>query len=164
MPSPSEWLGVSSMAHPLRRGPATCRAQLTLVVLESREGPSSLTGSTGVDLFGQVPGGAPGGGPIPGVDQPFQNKPPVISGFGAIVGPNGRVTFTGKVTDDQPVAGLVVIISGGGVTASAIVGEDGTFRVTTTAGGVVPITVTATVTDTLGATSAPAQTTFTPTP
>jgi hypothetical protein len=74
------------------------------------------------------------------------------------------VTFTGTVTDDQPVAGLVVVISGGGVTATAIVGDDGTFRVTTTAGGVVPITVTATVTDTLGATSDPAQTTFTPTP
>ena len=156
------------MAHPLTRGPAARRAHLTLVVLESREGPSSLTGFGGQDIFGQVPGGLPGGppggGPIPGVEQAFQNKPPVISGFGAIVGPNGRVTFTGKVTDDQPVAGLVVVISGGGVTARAIVGEDGNFRVTTTASGIVPITVTATVTDTVGATSAPAQTTFTPTP
>jgi hypothetical protein len=153
------------MTHPPPRGPAARRAHLTLVVLESREGPSTLTGLGGTDLFGQVPGGPPpAGGPIPGVGQPLQNRPPVITGFSAIVGPNGRVTFAGTVTDDQPVAGLVVIISGGGVTATAIVGDDGTFRVTTTAAGTVPITVTATVTDTLGATSDPAQTTFTPTP
>jgi hypothetical protein len=74
------------------------------------------------------------------------------------------VTFSGSVTDDQPVAGLVVTISGGGVTAVAVVQQDGTFRVTTTAPGTSPITVTATTTDAFGATSAPAQTTFTPTP
>jgi hypothetical protein len=74
------------------------------------------------------------------------------------------VTFTGTVTDDQPVEGLVVTISGGGITTTATVLADGTFRVTTTASGTLPITVTATTTDALGATSNPAQTTFTPTP
>jgi hypothetical protein len=88
----------------------------------------------------------------------------VISGFSAIVGPNGRVTFVGTVSDDQPVAGLVVTISGGGVTATAIVQDDGSFRVTTTVVSSGPITVTATTTDALGATSDPAQTAFTPTP
>jgi hypothetical protein len=148
------------------RGPAARRARLTLIALETREGPSSLTGSDGTDLLAQLPGVSPtGGAPLPGViAPPVQNQPPTISGFRAIVGANGRVTFTGTVTDDQPVAGLVVTITGGGVTATAIVADDGTFRVTTTVVGTAPVTVTATTTDAFGATSNPVQTIFTPTP
>jgi hypothetical protein len=144
-----------------KRGPSARHARLTLVALESREGPSSLTGSGGTDLLTQLPGVSPPPGVIA---VPVPNQAPTISGFRAIVGPGGRVTFTGTVTDDQPVAGLVVTISGGGVTATAIVADDGTFRVTTTVFGTAPVTVTATTTDALGATSAPVQTTFTPSP
>lgn len=154
------------MTHPRCRGPAARRVRLTLVALETREGPSSLSGLNGTDLLTQVPGPTPlGGGPVVGLDgPPAPNRPPVISNFQAIVGPDGRVSFTGTVTDDQPPAGLVVTISGLGVTATAIVASDGTFRVTTTVIGTTPVTVTATTTDALGATSDPVQTTFTPTP
>jgi hypothetical protein len=150
------------MTHPLPRGPAVRRAHLALVALESREGPSTLTGLGGTDLFGQgpgvpPPGGGPGGGDLNG------NRPPVITGFSAIVGPNGRVTFVGMVTDDEPVENMVVTITGGGISVTAVVLRDGSFRVTTTASGDQAITVTATVKDSLGATSNPAQTTFTPT-
>ncbi|HKB02228.1 MAG TPA: hypothetical protein VKD90_08415 [Gemmataceae bacterium] len=151
------------MTHPLCRGPAARRARLVLVALESREGPSTLTGLGGSDLFGQVPGGPPPGGPTGG-DLTAPNLKPIISGFRASVGPNGRVTFTGTVTDDQAVEGMVVRISGSGFSVSATVLADGTFRVTTTVIGSLPTTATAITTDALGATSDEVQTMFTPTP
>jgi len=155
------------MTHARPERPAARRARLCLVSLESREGPSSLTGLPGADLLTQLPSPSPvpGSDRLPPAPAPGQqNRPPVISNFRAIVGPGGRVTFTGTVSDDQPVAGLVVAISGGGVTATAIVGDDGTFRVTTTVPGTQPVTVIATTTDGQGAASDPVQTTFTPTP
>src|SRR5262249_25208650 len=91
-----------------------------------------------------------------------RNAAPVISNFRAIVGPNGQVTFVGNVSDDQPVAGYVVHITGPGVDLSATVGGDGTLSVTTVVSGTSDITVRATTTDPFGAQSAPAYATFTP--
>src|SRR5207248_2612051 len=79
------------------------------------------------------------------------NAPPVVSNFRAVVGPNGQVTFTGTVSDDTAVAGYVVRITGPGVDSFAIVGTDGTFRVTTVVTGTTDVTVTATTTDAAGA-------------
>jgi hypothetical protein len=111
-----------------------------------------------LDLIGQMPG------PVPG--EPGQgagtNKAPTITDFKAIVGPNGQVTFVGKVTDDQPVGGDLVRITGPGVDLSAIVRNDGTFQVTTTVFAAGQITVAARATDALGATSDPVYTTFGP--
>ena len=89
---------------------------------------------------------------------------PVITNFKAVVGPNGQVTFTGRVSDDTAVAGYVVRITGPGVDTSAIVERDGTFRVTTTVAGFTAITVSATTTDSGGLGSSPVYTTFTPIP
>ena len=137
----------------------TRRPQLAVRLLESRDAPSGL----------EVPGtGTPPETEVPiifvGEVGARANKPPVISGFQAVVGPNGQVTFSGKVTDDTPVAGYVVRITGPGVDATAIVDKDGNFRVTTTVAGNVDITVSATTTDSGGLKSSPAYTTFTPTP
>jgi hypothetical protein len=125
--------------------------------LESREGPSSLTPLPDLDFLGpvaQLPGAPPGG--------QGQNQAPVISDFKAKVGPNGQVTFTGTVSDDQAVAGLTVRITGLGISFTAIVDEDGKFSTTQVVMGSGRITVTAQVTDALGATSDPVQTSFTP--
>jgi hypothetical protein len=122
--------------------------------LEARDTPSGVA-----DLMTQPDGDAPVAGDarrLPG------NAAPVISDFRAIVGPNGQVTFTGTVTDDQAVAGYVVRITGNGIDTSAIVQRDGSFSVTTFATGPGDITVSATTTDALGATSDPARTMFTP--
>jgi hypothetical protein len=152
------------------RGRAAHRARLSVETLESRDGPSSLTGLNGGDLITQLPGTpgvplpAPGGPAPPPAAAPGQNRPPAISNFRASVGPNGQVTFTGTVSDDQAVAGLVVTITGTGFAATAVVDSDGTFRVTTMVFGTGEMTATATVTDALGATSDPARTTFTPMP
>lgn len=91
------------------------------------------------------------------------NHAPVITDFKALVGPHGEVTFSGKVTDDQAVEGYLVHIVGEGVDVTAVVLSNGTFSVTTTVTGSHDITVSATVADGFGATSAPAYTTFTPT-
>jgi hypothetical protein len=90
------------------------------------------------------------------------NAAPVISDFRAIVGPNGQVTFTGRVSDDTPVAGYVVRITGPGVDLSAIVQRDGSFSVTTVVTGSTDITVTAQTTDSGGLKSDPVYTTFLP--
>jgi hypothetical protein len=136
----------------------TRRTQLAVLLLESREAPSGL----------EVPGVvAPpeGEGPalVVGEAGARANTPPVISVFRAIVGPNGQVTFTGRVSDDTPVAGYVVRITGPGVDVTAIVDKDGSFRVTTTVAGAADITVSATTTDSGGLKSSPVYTTFTPT-
>jgi hypothetical protein len=138
------------------------RTQLAVRYLESRDAPSGVEippvlAPTEPALVGDAVGGRIGIGI-------GANAAPVISDFRAVVGPNGQVTFTGKVTDDTAVAGYVVRITGPGVDATAIVEADGTFRVTTTAAGVSDITVSATTTDSGGLKSSPAYTTFTPTP
>lgn len=152
------------MPLPFRRGPSrrpTSRPRLWAELLEGREAPSTLTD----------PGAPPPPGPAPAANQApaaaaanqDANKPPVISDFRAVVGPDGQVTFTGRVTDDQPVAGTMVTIGGGGgVAVWAIVQSDGTFKVTTTVTSPSDVTVTARATDSAGATSDPVQTTFTP--
>ena len=137
----------------------TRRTLLAVRLLESRDAPSGL----------EVPGaGAPpeaeGPALVVGEAGARANAPPVISGFRAVVGPNGQVTFSGTVSDDTPVAGYVVRITGPGVDATAIVDKDGTFRVTTTVAGNFAITATATTTDSGGLKSSPVFTTFTPTP
>jgi len=131
----------------------TRRTRLSVLRLEERDVPSGV----------EVP---PIVGDPPQVDKVGvkANAAPVISDFRAIVGANGQVTFTGKVTDDTAVAGYVVRITGPGVDASAIVLADGTFRVTTVVNGFTPITVSATTTDSGGLKSDPAYTTFTPNP
>ena len=144
------------------------RTRLWLQSLEGREVPSGLGDPDlvggGTDLIAgeteMVPGGAPG----PGAPNPAANAAPTISDFRATVGPNGQVTFTGRVSDDTPVSGYVVRITGPGVDASAIVLADGTFSVTTTVAGFTDVTVSAQTTDTSGARSDPVYTTFTPVP
>ena len=138
----------------------TRRTQLSVRCLESRDAPSGvelppLLAPTEPALVGDVVGGRVGIG---------ANKAAVISGFRAVVGPNGQVTFSGTVSDDTPVAGYVVRITGPGVDATAIVERDGTFRVTTTVAGFTDVTVSATTTDSGGLKSNPVYTTFTPTP
>jgi hypothetical protein len=118
-----------------------------LDALDDRSLPSTLTGTDAI-AHGQAAAAA--------------NQAPVISDFKAVVGPNGQVTFSGKVTDDQAVAGYVVHIIGQGVDVTAVVQNDGTFNGSTTVAGTSDITVSAIVTDQFGATSAPAYTTFTP--
>jgi hypothetical protein len=135
----------------------TYRTRLAVRLLEGRDAPSGIDtpspfGGTEPALLGDAPG--KGG----------KNAAPVISDFRAVVGPNGAVTFTGRVSDDTPVAGYVVRITGPGVDATAIVERDGTFRVTTTVNGFVAITVSATATDSGGLRSTPVYTTFTPVP
>jgi hypothetical protein len=131
--------------------PSNLRVRLSLVPLESRENPSTVVSPTLLDE--------------PAAQQKaavVANRAPSISDFRATVGPNGEVTFTGRVSDDQSVAGLTVRISGQQVDVTAIVQKDGTFRVTTTVFAPGDVTVTAKVTDWSGLTSDPAYTTFTP--
>ena len=133
----------------------TRRTQLAVRLLEGRDAPGGL----------EVPSVPTWTEPaIVGDIAARLNTAPVISGFQAVVGPNGQVTFSGRVTDDTPVAGYVVRITGLGVDASAIVEKDGTFRVTTTVNGAFDITASATTTDSGGLKSSPAYTTFTPRP
>jgi hypothetical protein len=67
-------------------------------------------------------------------------------------GPNGAVTFSGKVTDEVP-TGLVVTLTGGpGVSGSAIVLADGSWSTTITLAEGATGTATATVTDWYGLT------------
>jgi len=67
-------------------------------------------------------------------------------------GPNGAVTFSGKVTDEVP-AGLVVTLTGGpGVAGSAIVLADGSWSTTIILAEGATGTATATVTDWYGLT------------
>lgn len=131
----------------------TRRTRLTVHLLEGREAPGGLDTPP---VYADPTGGAPGQG--------APNSAPVISDFRAVVGPNGQVRFTGKVTDDTAVAGYIVRISGPGVETYAIVGQDGTFSTTTrvVAGG--SITVSATTTDSSGAKSDAVYTSFTPIP
>jgi hypothetical protein len=132
----------------------TRRTRLAVHLLEGREVPGGL---------GDVPIYAdPIGGLVPG--QGAANKAPVISDFRAVVGPNGRVTFSGRVTDDTAVAGYIVRISGPGVETYAIVGQDGTFSTTTRLVAIGSVSVSATTTDSSGAKSDPVYTTFTPIP
>jgi hypothetical protein len=131
----------------------TRRTRLSVHLLESRDAPTGLNAPALV--FGVASGVAVKAAP---------NTPPVITGFRAIVGPNGQVIFTGTVSDDTPVAGYVVRITGPGVDTYAIVQRDGTFSTTTVVNAVGSVTVSATTTDGAGATSAPVYTTFTPTP
>jgi hypothetical protein len=128
----------------------TRRIRLTLEPLDGRELPGTLVTSDGPQV-GTEPAAA------------AQNQKPVISNFKAVVGANGVVTFSGLVTDDSPVAGYVVhIIGGNGINLSAVVQSDGTFQVSTFVSGSSDVTVEASVTDSQGATSDPAYTTFTP--
>jgi sugar/nucleoside kinase (ribokinase family) len=124
--------------------------RLSIEPLDSRETPSPLTVSSAPGQDGQNGPERPG------------NVAPTISDLRAIVGPHGQVTFAGTVSDDQPVAGYVVHITGDGVDVSGVVQKDGTFAVTTTVSGTSDITVMAQVTDRDGATSDPVYTTFTP--
>jgi len=129
----------------------TRRTRLLLCALESRYAPG------GFDPVPQLAG--PGDGVAV---KAAMNVAPVISDFRAIVGPNGQVTFTGRVSDDTPVAGYVVRITGPGVDLSAIVLRDGTFSVTTVVNGSTDVTVAAHTTDSGGLKSDPAYTTFLP--
>jgi hypothetical protein len=132
-------------------------ARLAIGVLESRAAPGGLS------LPHPPIAGGPPLGAVPAQPGPLDNQAPVISNFKASVGPNGRVTFTGAVTDEQPVAGYVVRITGPGVDIAAIVRDDGSFQVTTAVMAAEDVTVVARVTDGFGATSEPAYATFTPT-
>jgi hypothetical protein len=134
----------------------THRTRLAVRVLEGRDAPSGLDSPPIVAPVPALVGDV--------VGKLGANSAPVISDFRAVVGPNGQVTFTGRVSDDTPVAGYVVRITGPGVDASAIVERDGTFRVTTTVAGFTAITVSATTTDSGGVRSTPVYTTFTPIP
>lgn len=138
------------MTRSLRR--AVPRVRLVAESLESREGPSSLSDPLALIYSFPI---------FDGIGL-VHNQEPIIHDFRAIVGPNGEVTFTGHVSDDQPVAGTVVQITGQGIELSAIVEADGSFRVTTTVMDIGDITVTATVTDSMGLKSSPVQTIFTP--
>jgi hypothetical protein len=144
------------MASPAPRGWSALLALLVLMPVVSSGGQGPVTPLPDLDSSGptaQLPPPGPGGGG-------GKNKAPTISGFQARVGPNGAVTFSGCVTDDQPVLGLSVAITGVGILGlPALVDEDGHFRVTISLD---PGTYTATakVTDALGATSSPVQTTF----
>src|SRR5262245_1488691 len=129
----------------------TRRTRLSLRALESRDSPG------GFDPVPLLAG--PGDG---SAVKAAMNAAPVISDFRAIVGPNGQVTFTGRVSDDTPVAGYAVRITGPGVDASAIVLRDGTFSVTTVVNGSIDVTVSAHTTDSGGLKSDPAYTTFLP--
>jgi hypothetical protein len=133
----------------------TRRTRLSVVLLETRDTPSG---------FGDTLGDGPiVAGSIDGVAvKQLANAAPVITDFRAVVGPNGQVTFTGTVSDDTPVAGYVVRITGPGVDSFAIVGSDGTFRVTAVVNGSADVNVSATTTDGSGARSDPAYTTFHP--
>jgi len=135
----------------------TSRPRLAIELLESREAPGSLSGFPGLD-YSQFPSPST----VPGLPGPGVNQPPVVSDFKAIVGPNQQVTLSGKVTDDQPVAGDLVRITGPGIDVTAIVRDDGTFQVTVTVNAAGEVTVAARATDQAGATSDPAYTTFTP--
>jgi hypothetical protein len=137
------------------------RTRLVLQRLERRDVPGGV-GDTDIiaGWADRVPGQAPG----PGAPNPAANMAPTISDFRATVGPNGQVTFTGRVSDDTPVAGYVVRITGPGVDASAIVLGDGTFSVTTNVAGFTDVTVSAQTTDSSGAQSDRVYTTFTPLP
>lgn len=126
------------------------RFRLALEPLDNRELPSAL--------FVQA---APARGVVAGQNNQL-NQPPRITDFKAVVGPNGQVTLSGVVTDDTPVAGYVVQISGDGVNLSATVQANGTFQVTAVVTGTSDVTVMAQVTDSQGATSDPAYTTFMP--
>jgi hypothetical protein len=128
----------------------TRRTRLSISPLEGRDVPS---GPGDVLLAGPI--NVPAALAAP-------NRAPVISNFRAIVGPNGQVTFTGTVSDDTPVAGYVVQITGPGISVSAVVQKDGTFSVTTTATGSTDVMVSAQTTDSSGATSTPVYTTFLP--
>ncbi len=128
----------------------TRRTRLSVNRLEGRDAPGGV-GDAPIFGDGVAAKAAP-------------NAPPVISNFRAIVGPNGQVTFTGTVTDDTPVAGYVVRITGPGVDTYAIVGRDGTFSTTAVVNAVGSVTVSATTTDSGGARSEPVYTSFTPTP
>ena len=128
--------------------------RLVFETLDYREAPSALFGGGFAE---------PNGGPVAAEERAAAvNDAPKITNFKAIVGPDGQVTFTGKVTDDQAVEGMVVRIVGRGVDVTAVVLQDGTFRVTTVVDVRGDVTVTATVTDANGATSDPAYTTFNP--
>ena len=127
----------------------TRRTRLSVHALESRDAPSG-GGGDGSQLG------------VPGEVRLAKNAAPVISQFKAVVGPNGQVTFTGKVTDDAPVAGYVVRITGNGVDVTAVVESDGSFRVTTVVNGLADVTVMAQTTDSQGAKSSPVYTTFSP--
>jgi hypothetical protein len=129
----------------------TRRTRLFLVALESREVPGGLDH---VPFFADDPTGA--------AANRGRNAPPVISDFRAIVGPNGQVTFKGRVSDDTPVLGYVVHITGPGIDVAAIVLRDGTFSVTTVVSGPSEVTVSAQTTDSSGANSDPVSTTFQP--
>jgi hypothetical protein len=135
----------------------TRRTRLFVTALEARDTPSGPGDALAVAPIVTGPIAVIGGGA-----KVLVNAPPVISDFRAVVGPNGQVSFTGRVTDDTPVAGYVVRITGPGVDATAIVGSDGTFRVTTFVTGSADVTVSATTTDASGARSDPAYTTFHP--
>jgi hypothetical protein len=67
-----------------------------------------------------------------GVSSPIIDQAPVISNFTASQGSGNLWTFTGQVTDDQSVAGLVVTLGGlpslNGVTAT--VNSQGWFSIT----------------------------------
>ena len=131
----------------------TRRTRLSVRPLEDRNAPSGVGDSEVV--FGPADVGAA---------RVAVNSPPVISGFQAAVGPNGQVTFTGRVSDDTAVAGYVVRLTGPGVDVTAIVLADGTFRVTTVVYGFTDLTVKAQTTDSGGLKSDPVYTTFTPSP
>lgn len=127
--------------------------RLVAEVLEHRESPSSSLHLMSTVLTNPAV--------LLGLTQ-GSNAPAVISEFRAVVGPNGQVTFSGLVTDDQDVTGLIVRIQGTGIDLSAVVGSDGRFQVTTTVSASTDIMVTASVVDALGLAGQSATTIFTP--
>ena len=135
----------------------TSRPRLAIELLESREAPGSLTGFPGSTIrsFHRR-----------AQCRAFRDREstsrPSSATSRRLSGRIEQVTLTGKVTDDQPVAGDLVRITGPGIDVTAIVRDDGTFQVTVTVNAAGEVTVAARATDQAGATSDPAFTTFTP--
>ena len=148
----------------------TRRTRLSVHLLESRDAPTGLNApalvfgvASGVDTLRLSGASVTGLGNTAAFTT--ATVPSGDGSFGDVaVGPNGQVIFTGTVSDDTPVAGYVVRITGPGVDTYAIVQRDGTFSTTTVVNASGSVTVSATTTDGAGAASAPVYTTFTPTP
>ena len=126
--------------------------------------PTELDGSYIVNLTADAPSGLTAPAPEVGENGVILNAAPTFASFIAQTGPNGEVTFSGSVSDDQVVEGSTVIISGTGFQVSASVLADGTFSTTTTVTGEADILAHAQVTDVHGNASAEALTSFIPSP
>jgi hypothetical protein len=92
--------------------------------LEGRDCPSTLVQPTSTTLTSATV--------VHEATHPVHNQKPVISGLTYQEKSNGQYTVSGKVTDDQSVAGLIVTFHGmGGVNGqTAVVQPDGSFSMT----------------------------------